>query len=130
MKTTSLTIRQAIYNGDVYTICFEEDAYLPSDRQSLMCISRPLFRNIGRPKPGMKLRVEQSDDGIFFYLDGQLLGSPKTWLSWPIEKCKEVIARQLEARKRVEAAKARLKRAEEAKKSEKRIARKARLALA
>ena len=105
-----LTIEDVVNNGDVYTLSFEEENLLPPERRSQMKIPCSMFRNIGAPRRGMKFRLEQTENGSFFYLDGKLLGSPKTRLSLPAEEQAKILERQRQAEARVAKAKKRKER--------------------
>lgn len=106
----TLTIEDVVNNGEMYTLSFEEENLLPPERRSQMSIACSQFRNIGRPKPGMKLRLEQTENGSIFYLDGKLLGSPKTQLSLPADERQKILERQKKAEERVAKAKKRKER--------------------
>lgn len=110
MKTLNitLTIEDAVNNGSMYTLSFLEESRLPPERRSQMSVARGLFRNIGAPKPGMKFRMVQTEQGTSFYLEGKLLGSPKTQLSLPAEEQAKILERQKKAEERVAKAKSRM----------------------
>ncbi len=103
----TLTIEDAVNNGSMYTLSFLEESRLPPEMRSQMSVARGLFRNIGAPKPGMKFRMVQTEQGTSFYLEGKLLGSPYTKLSLPKDEQQRIMARQREAQQRVAKAKAR-----------------------
>ena len=109
MKTLNitLTIESVVNNGEVYTFSFLEESRLPPERRSQMSIPCSQFRNIGVPRRGMKLRMEQTENRTFFYLNGKMLGSPKTQLSLPADERQKILERQKKAEERVAKAKAR-----------------------
>ena len=110
MKTLNitLTIESVVNNGEVYTFSFLEESRLPPERRSQMSIPCSMFRNIGAPRPGMKFRLEQTENRTFFYLNGKMLGSPQTQLSLPAKEQAEILERQRKAEERVAKAKARM----------------------
>ena len=103
----ALTIEEVVNNGDVYTLSFSEENRLSLEKRSQMSIPCSMFRNIGAPRPGMKFRMVQTEQGTSFYLEGKLLGSPYTKLSLPKDEQQRIMARQREAQQRVAKAKAR-----------------------
>ncbi len=104
----ALTIEEVVNNGDVYTLSFSEENRLSLEKRSQMSIPCSMFRNIGAPRPGMKFRLEQTEEKTFFYLNGKRLGSPKTQLSLPAEEQAKILERQRKAEERVAKAKSRM----------------------
>lgn len=107
MQDRTLKIYNVVRSTLEYEIYFEE---ILSDGRTSLSLPCTWFRTIGAPKPGMKLRMEQTENGSFFYLDGKLLGSPKTQLSLPAEEQAKILERQRKAEERVAKAKKRKER--------------------
>lgn len=110
MATTTLRFRiqEVVSSPLTYDLYFEEDtAY---EEQASLSLPRSWFRNIGVPKKGLVLIMEQSEGHTFFFIRGQMLASAKTKLSFPAEKLAEITARQKKAWERVQRLKERIAR--------------------
>ncbi len=110
MATTTLRFRiqEVVSSPLTYDLYFEEDT--AHEEQASLSLPRSWFRNIGVPKKGLVLTMEQSEGHTFFFIRGQMLASAKTKLSFSAEKLAEITTRQKKAWERVQRLKERIAR--------------------
>ena len=107
-KTFRMKIQDVVSSPLTYDLYFEENT--PLGDQAFLSLPRTWFRNIGAPKKGQILTMEQIEDHTFFSVRGQLLASAKTRLSFPADKLKEIADRQKAAWEHIQRLKERIAR--------------------